>query len=211
MVSFTIELLDFNSPCTLIMFEGLATNETDFFASPGVQEFTEPEQMATEVVLTECDDVEGEHVPDNGPSNVHPMVTRSEASVFKPKVFATDVSVVGPSNIHQVMGDSAWKTALHVELQALHKNGTWKLVVPPDNRVLVGCKWIFKLNRNSDGSIARHKARLMAQGYSQVAGVDYHETFSPMVKANTVRTMIGLVVSQKWKLRQIDVNNAFLN
>ncbi|KAA3476990.1 Retrovirus-related Pol polyprotein from transposon TNT 1-94 [Gossypium australe] len=70
---------------------------------------------------------------------------------------------------------------------------------------------IAPLLGNLDSSVVRNKARLIAQGFSQATGMDYHETFSPVIKANTVHTMLSLAVSNKWKLRHVDVNNAFLN
>ena len=64
---------------------------------------------------------------------------------------------------------------------------------------------------NSDGSISRYKARLVAKGFHQQASVDFHETFSPVVKPATVRLVLGIVVSCRWVLRQLDVSNAFLH
>ena len=75
---------------------------------------------------------------------------------------------------------------------------------------LVGCKWIFKLKYKSDGSVDRYKARLMAKGFYQQPGLDYGETFSPVIKPSTVRTVCSLAVSMGWSIRQLDVNNTFL-
>jgi hypothetical protein len=74
---------------------------------------------------------------------------------------------------------------------------------------LVGCKWVFKLKRKADGSIERHKARLVAKGFHQQAGIDYGETFSPVVKPTTIRTVLSLAYSAGWSLKQIDIQNAF--
>jgi hypothetical protein len=74
---------------------------------------------------------------------------------------------------------------------------------------LVGCKWVFKLKRKADGSIERHKARLVAKGFHQQAGIDYGETFSPVVKPTTIRTVLSLAYSAGWSLNQIDIQNAF--
>ena len=76
---------------------------------------------------------------------------------------------------------------------------------------LVGCKWGFKLKLNSDGSISRYKVRLVAKGFHQQAGVDFHETFSLMIKPATVRLVLAIAVNCNWPLRQLDVSNAFLH
>ena len=76
---------------------------------------------------------------------------------------------------------------------------------------MIGSKWVFRIKHNSDGTISRYKARLVAKGFHQTHGEDYTETFSPVMKASTVRIVLSLAVMNKWILRQIDVNNAFLN
>ena len=97
------------------------------------------------------------------------------------------------------------------EFDALQKQGTWSLVPPPPYKNIVGCKWVYKLKRHSDVTIAKYKARLVAKGFHQQQGADYDETFSPVVKPPTVRLILSLAVSQNWPLRQLDVKNAFLH
>ncbi|OMO97226.1 Reverse transcriptase, RNA-dependent DNA polymerase [Corchorus capsularis] len=96
------------------------------------------------------------------------------------------------------------------ELEALNKNGIWELVPELSNRTIVGCKWVFRVKRNADGSVARYKARLVAKGFTQRRGVDFTETFSPVVKPVTIRLVLSIVVTNGWSLKQMDVNNAFL-
>ena len=76
---------------------------------------------------------------------------------------------------------------------------------------LVSCKWIFKTKHRPDGSIDKHKARLVARGFTQQHGIDYGDTFNPVVKPATVRLVLSLAVSRGWSLRQVDVSNAFLH
>jgi hypothetical protein len=76
---------------------------------------------------------------------------------------------------------------------------------------LVGCKWVFRIKRQADGSVERYKARLVAKGFHQQPGIDYGETFSPVIKPTTVRTVLLIAISAGWSIRQIDIHNAFLH
>jgi hypothetical protein len=84
------------------------------------------------------------------------------------------------------------------EFDALQKQGTWSLVTPPPYKNILGYKWVYKLKHNLDGTIARYKARLVANGFHQQQGVDYNETFNLVIKAPTVRLILSLAVSQNW-------------
>ncbi|KAM1755844.1 hypothetical protein ACFX12_008126 [Malus domestica] len=153
------------------------------------------------------------------PLNLHPMQTRSKSGIIKTKALlatiqefdCTDLSLIEPTSYKTAMNDPTWLQVMQDEISALHKQGTWSLVVLPSTKNLVGCKWIFKIKKHSDGTIARHKARLVAKGFSQEPGLDYGETFSPMVKPTTVRLVLALAAQFNWPLRQLDVKNAFLH
>jgi histone deacetylase 1/2 len=100
---------------------------------------------------------------------------------------------------------------MQVEFDALLKNQTWSLVPPSKGKNIIDSRWVFKIKRKSYGSIERYKGRLVAKGYKQRYGIDYEDTFSPVVKITTVRLVLSIVVSRGWSLRQLDVQNAFLH
>jgi hypothetical protein len=97
------------------------------------------------------------------------------------------------------------------EFDALPRNETWRLVPPSKGKNIIDCKWVFKIKRKSDGSVERYKARLVAKGFKKWYGIDYEDTFSPVVKIATVRLVLSIVVSRGRSLRQLDVQNAFLH
>jgi hypothetical protein len=99
---------------------------------------------------------------------------------------------------------------MNMEFDALLRNGTWSLVAPSSHQNVVGCKWVFHVKRKANGSIEWYKARLVAKGYHQHQ-VDFHETYSPVIKPKTVRIVLSIVVSSGWCFRQIDNKNAFLH
>lgn len=116
-----------------------------------------------------------------------------------------------PTSVGQALSSPHWFQAMKDEYHALLKNQTWTLVSPSVSRKPIGCKWVFRVKENPDGSINKYKAMLVAKGFHQQAGTDFTETCSPVVKPVTVRTVLTLAVTHKWPIQQIDVNNAFLN
>ena len=135
------------------------------------------------------------------------MLTRSKTR-SQPTILTTHIE---PTSVKQAFQSSHWVTAMKEEHDALIRNNTWTLVAPPAHKQPIGCKWVFRVKENPDGTIHKYKARLVAKGFHQQAGSDFTETFSPVVKPVTVRTVLTIAVSNKWPIQQIDVNNAFLN
>ncbi|KAK0576029.1 hypothetical protein LWI29_010847 [Acer saccharum] len=146
----------------------------------------------------------------------HHMVTRAQNNIHKPvRKLNLHTSLhqsadIEPTTVTQALKESCWRQAMAEECNALINNGTWELVQPNPSTNVIGCKWIFRIKRKSDGTIDRYKARLVAKGFNQRPGVDYFETFSPVIKPTTVWLVLSIATSHGWPLRQLDINNAFL-
>jgi hypothetical protein len=97
------------------------------------------------------------------------------------------------------------------ELSMIKKNKTWELVDRPKDRKIIGVKWVFRTKLNADGSINKHKARLVVKGYAQVFGVDYSDTFAPVARLDTIRLVLAIAAQNRWNVFQLDVKSAFLN
>ena len=126
------------------------------------------------------------------------MTTRSKNGITKPKLCfkaILDYTNTEPPSYKVASKFPQWVQAMDAEFFALQRQKTWSLVPAPIGINLVGCKWVCKLKSNSDGTIARYKARLVAKGFHQQAGVDYTETFSPVVKPAIVRLVLLIAVS----------------
>ncbi|TQD69848.1 hypothetical protein C1H46_044618 [Malus baccata] len=147
------------------------------------------------------------------------MQTRSKSGIFKPKAFTATKHPL-PSNLNtefvpttyiQASKYPHWRTAMQDEFNALQNTRTWTLVPSDPSYNLVGCKWVFRIKRNPDGSVDRYKAWLVAKGYNQQESIDYNDTFSPVAKPVTIRLLLTLAVQSNWFLHQLDVSNAFLH
>ncbi|THH13391.1 hypothetical protein EW146_g6815 [Bondarzewia mesenterica] len=106
---------------------------------------------------------------------------------------------------------SHWEAAMKTELGMIEKLGTWELVDRPSDANVVGSKWVFKIKRGADGEIIKYKARLVAQGFTQVPGIDYSDTFAPVAKLESIRALLAIAARNDWEIHQMDVKNAYLN
>ena len=122
-----------------------------------------------------------------------------------------DVPSPIPKTYRAALQDPHWRQAMADEYNALMENGTWTLVPRPPGANLVSGKWVYKHKFHSDGSLASYKARWVIRGFSQQPGINYDETFSPVVKPATIRVVLSIAASRSWPIRQLDVKNAFLH
>lgn len=154
--------------------------------------------------------------PQPPPQNHHPMTTRRKNNIQKPKtklnLTATTSNLFPPEpqTVNQALKDKIWRGSMSQELDAFAANQTYDLVPRPQDKNVVGCRWLYKNKYSRCGTRRRCKSRLVAKGYTQQYGRDYTDTFSPVIKSTTIRLILDIAVSKSWPIQQLDVNNAFL-
>jgi len=128
-------------------------------------------------------------------------------------ILTTTVAAMSPvpTSVRTSLSDPSWRHAMQDEFDALLANDTWTLVPRPPGVNLVTGKWVFRHKFKADGTLDRYKARWVLRGFTQRPGVDYDETFSPVVKPATIRMVLTLALSRSWSIHQLDVKNAFLH
>ena len=97
------------------------------------------------------------------------------------------------------------------EYDSIMKNQVWEVVPRPEEKKVVGSKWIYKMKHATDESVEKYKARFVAKGFSQKEGIDYQETFAPVAGYSSIQTIISLAAEMGWRVNQMDTNIAFLN
>jgi histone deacetylase 1/2 len=161
-----------------------------------------------------------EHAP--APTGV---VTRLQRGIRNPKqrtdgtiawqairlAHTADLTRTEPRDHREAMACPHWRDAMETEFSALQNNKTWHLVPPVPGVNIIDSKWVFKIKQKSDGSIERYKAHLVAKGFKQRYGLDYEDTFSPVVKPTTIRLLLTMALTYGWHLRKLDIQNAFLH
>ncbi|KAG7583121.1 GAG-pre-integrase domain [Arabidopsis suecica] len=198
-------------------------------------EHTEPEQETQEEIPCEDNsssesgeeaghDAEKDNENTGLSSSSPPVLRRSGRQTTKPKYLEDYVLLAEeegeslllclnnePRTFHEANKSREWINACEDEISSIEKHRTWDLVDLPAGSKPIGLKWVFKLKRNSDGSINKHKARLVAKGYVQQYGVDFEEVFAPVARIETIRLLIDLAASHGWEIHHLDVKTAFLH
>lgn len=128
----------------------------------------------------------------------YPIIKLNEGNLshtsmtFNIALYSTEI----PKTVEQALDSEHSRKAKEDELDALRKNGTWEKCNLPKWKKVVGCKWVFTIKYREDGSIERYKARLVTKGYIQTYCFDYSETFSPVVKINTIRVLFSITTKK---------------
>ncbi|KAK1645576.1 hypothetical protein QYE76_063381, partial [Lolium multiflorum] len=123
------------------------------------------------------------------------------------------VSSFEPLKVHEALVDPDWVIAMQEELECFTRNEVWSLVErPKDHRInVIGTKWVFKNKQDENGIVIRNKARLVAQGFAQIEGMDFEDTFAPVARLEAIRILLAFASFHNFKLFQMDVKSAFLN
>jgi hypothetical protein len=136
----------------------------------------------------------------------HNMTTRSMNNIFVPKQLHNTTThplpdSTEPTCVSQALKNPLWRNAMSEEITTLLNHVVCDLVPPAASQNLIGCKFVFQTKCNPDGTISRYKARLVAKGFNQRPGLDYSQTFNPVVKPATIRLILSIAVMNGWSLR----------
>jgi Reverse transcriptase (RNA-dependent DNA polymerase)/gag-polypeptide of LTR copia-type/Integrase core domain/GAG-pre-integrase domain/Domain of unknown function (DUF4219)/Zinc knuckle len=134
--------------------------------------------------------------------------TRALADLYQ----ATHAMLVAdPTCFEEAANKEEWNKAMQEEIAAIERNNTWNLVRLPEGKNVISVKWLYKTKIGSDGKLVKHKARLVVRGFTQEQGVDFDETFAPVARFETIRTILAIAARLKLTVHQFDVKSAFLN
>lgn len=116
-----------------------------------------------------------------------------------------------PVSINEAIKKKVWVNAMKEDIKAIERNKTWELTIPPQKKKGIRMRWIFKIKLKPDGSVAKHKSRLVARGLLQKYGLDYFEVFAHVARHGIIRLIIAIVANRNWPRIHLDVNSDFLD
>jgi hypothetical protein len=152
------------------------------------------------------------HSPQQIIGNLNERVTHSSRSAHLSYFLNTlFVAFFEPWDVGHALSNSSWVNVMHEELENFERNQVWTLVGPPRDVNVIGTKWVFKNKQGEYSEVVRNKARLVAQGYNQVEGLDFMKTFAPIARFEAIRILLAFAVFKGFKLYQMGVKSAFLN
>ncbi|CAA7040242.1 unnamed protein product [Microthlaspi erraticum] len=195
--------------------EAPETRITRILVPPSPAETIQVPEHEGEEFGNQLEDVEVEDAVFIQPANQHSMTTRAKAGIHKPNtryaLVALKMIPPIPKDIHEALRHPGWNLAAMDEMTTVHMLNTYTLVPPTEEMNILGCRWVFTTKMKPEGELDKLKARIVAKGYDQEEGVDYLETYSPVVRTATIRMILDVATAKDWKLKQLDVSSAFLH
>lgn len=155
--------------------------------------------------FSETDPENNEDYHDNSDRPLHPKYR------YIKDILDKCLLIYEPISNQEALKDPEWKKSMYEELTSIEKHDVWEVVDKPANTRVLGLKWIRKPKLNPDYTINKLKSRLVALGYLQRAGIDYVETFAPVARLDTIKLVVAMAASFRWKLYHLDIKCAFLN
>jgi len=183
-----------------------------------LEEVRESQTTADEVRKSDAPKI-GENGSDENTSIRRSSKTRKEPERYLWNLEGAEVLVVAdsndaPANYKSAIADiesAKWLEAMNAEMQSMRDNQVWDLVELPLDSRAIGSKWLFKRKPDMHGKVHTYKARLVAKGYTQIEGIHYEETFSPVAMIKSIRILLAIDAYYDYEIWQMDVKTAFLN
>ena len=139
-------------------------------------------------------------------------ITRSKSRLANFCEHYSFISSIEPLKVEEALQDPDWVNAMHEELHNFERNQVWTLVEKPEGEQnIIGTRWVFRNKQDEDGQVVRNKARLVAQGYTQVEGMDYGETYALVAKLEAIRILLAYANQHDITLYQMYIKSAFIN
>jgi Reverse transcriptase (RNA-dependent DNA polymerase) len=156
--------------------------------------------------------IRGSNIGENSTSLADDTIYHTE---FNDAAFVTIQGIDGdPKSLEEAKSQTdwpRWKEAIDIELKTVEGTGTWEEVPRPPDKNIIDCKLVFKIKRKANSTILKYKAHLVAHGFTQIYSVDYFETYSPIMRLASFRTIIALTARNNWDINSFNFNSAYLN